>query len=349
MIARVSLDGFNGFTCSYDLGKFTLIIGKVGSGKTSVWQAIQFALSSVSSANMADVFEEHYDRSKTTNRFSVQVTFDDGKEITRMLEKTDKGIVQSFYQDNKSLNRREEAEALKEINISIPTIEELLGKSDQKQIAFLCEKFGDGVEIATLEAGIDNLKEEINKQQKTILNQRGMIDRLEATARAKGEYSDEAFAEVERQIKGITSQIKEMEKIERERMRREREEAIIAEAKANFEAQQAARAVKGIAEEAGWQGSEEQLPGKQFVDANEKTVCPPCECEEVFPAVIEALVIKDADSLPCISCLNTLNSVIEALGKAPVCHKCGAEQMLPIARFSLQAMRKEVKSRGGVA
>ncbi len=162
MIKQVYLDGFNGFDWRYDLGQFTLITGPVGRGKTSVWQAIQFVLTPVASANMADVFEAHYDRSGATNKFGAELVFHDGNVVSRKLEKTEKGIAQSFYCGSKKMSSREEAGILQEINITIPAIEKFLDKSDQKQIEELCEKFGDGAEITKATNDVENMRVKVN-------------------------------------------------------------------------------------------------------------------------------------------------------------------------------------------
>lgn len=343
MITKVSLNGFNGFGCDYDLGQFTLVTGPVGSGKTSICQAVQFVLTPIASANMADVFESHHDRGRAINEFNVELTFDDGRTIERMLKKTEKGVEQRFCWGVKKLSTKEEVELLKEINITIPSIEKFLEMSDAKKIAYLCEKFGDGAEITDLGDRIDSLKTKILSQQKDITNQRGMISRLEAQAKGMDAYSPEALAEVDKQIKDISLQIQEAEEAERKRIaeaakaERERLQKIKDdELKATFEAQQKAITADRARVEV-------QKANGERMDT--PVVMPH---EEVIPAIIEAIVQKEPDELPCVNCLNSLTDVIKTLGEKKKCYHCGTEQMLPAERVTLQFMKREIVKRGGV-
>ena len=333
MINSVTLDGFNGFDCSHELGQHTLITGNVGSGKTSIWQAIQFVLSPVASANMANVFEEHYAQSSGTNIFSASLVVD-GKTITRELRKTEKGIVQSFLQGDRKLSTKEESILLKELNVSIPTIEAFIEMSDAKKIADICEKFGEGEEIATLGDRIERLRGEVTVQQQTILNQRGMIERLDATAKTKAAYSPEGLLVIEDEIKKVEAEIKEAE---------EEEVATRRAAAEKIREEQAKKAIDDrdleIARLQARDG--ERLPP---LSAEEMQRLCKNEADRLMPLGFTGLFYNE---LPCKNCLSTLNDVIAGLGTATKCYACGAEQMVSPATISLKVMRTKIKSLGG--
>ena len=346
MINSVTLNGFNGFDCSHELGQHTLITGNVGSGKTSIWQAIQFVLSPVASANMANVFEEHYAQSSGTNIFSASFEID-GKTITRELRKTEKGIAQSFLHGDRKLSTKEESILLKELNVSIPTIEAFIEMSDAKKIADICEKFGEGEEIATLGDRIERLRGEITVQQQTILNQRGMIERLDATAKTKAAYSPEGLLVIEDEIKTVEAEIKAIEGKEAEEQRQALKE----------KQEQEAAICKKIRDERRQQEESRKMADKDMEIARLRAVeaehllnpVPLLQTvarEGIFPSFVEACLVENQD-LPCKNCLSTLNDVIAGLGTATKCYACGAEQMVSPATISLKVMRNKVQSLGG--
>ena len=354
MINSVTLDGFNGFDCSHELGQHTLITGNVGSGKTSIWQAIQFVLSPVASANMANVFEEHYAQSSGTNMFSASLEID-GKTITRELRKTEKGIAQSFLHGDRKLSTKEESILLKELNVSIPTIEAFIEMSDAKKIADICEKFGEGEEIATLGDRIERLRGEVTVQQQTILNQRGMIERLDATAKTKAAYSPEGLLVIEDEIKKVEAQIKEAEEEEAATRRAAAEKIREEQAKKAIDDRDLEIARLKVIEA-------ENMSKPMSIPVSVEEIQELCdneiehlritfqpvhvEQENVLPTFVQNC-LQESQSLPCKNCLNTLNNVIAGLEVSTNCYACGAEQMVSPATINLKVMRNKVQSLGG--
>ncbi len=359
MIKTVSLNGFNGFYCSYDLGQFTLITGQVGSGKTSIWQAIQFVLASIASANMASMFEAHYDKSSASNQFGTELVFDNKTTIKRVLEKGKNGISQSFYLDGKKLSNIDEAKALKEINITIPTVEKFLDKSDQKQIEELCEKFGDGAEITKAANDIENMRVKVNDQQDKIKGQRAMLERLEATRGTLPTYTEGGLAVVKKDIEKIAANIKEEEdrlkelskEQAKELLKKEQEDkeeslrmaaARIAEEKAENDAMAAENA--RIAAEN--KQKEEQLKAQQAMMEHIQQGAG-AESQPAIKPVIDAWLAETEGIKPCTSCLATISEIITETDKTVVCYSCGAEQIKGAVGVKLKLLKGSILRQNG--
>lgn len=255
MITRIAINGFNGQTAEYTLSQHTLFIGPVGSGKSSVGKAIQFVLQPTASANLPGVFDEHYDRSSKTNKFSATLTFADGRAVTRRLVKDAKGKVTQIFFDgkNKKFDRKQEVELLKDIGITLPDINTFLSLSAQKQIAYL-------LNLATVDAEIDieGMNNAIDmaqvlevELQNKVLGRRRVIYEIESELEAFPVASDvtieglkRAQADLADKIAMVEAQLAEQERLVMmaEAKRREDEAAenarIKAENKARREAEE---------------------------------------------------------------------------------------------------------------
>ena len=94
-IARIKISGMHRTTKTYDFGQMNYLFGSNGAGKSTVLQAIQFAVLG---------YIPGTDKTKTAlfqhcgngREMSVRIKFDDGSEITRTMRKTAKGITDTI-------------------------------------------------------------------------------------------------------------------------------------------------------------------------------------------------------------------------------------------------------------
>uniref|UniRef100_A0A6M3M2W4 Putative RecF/RecN/SMC domain contining protein n=3 Tax=viral metagenome TaxID=1070528 RepID=A0A6M3M2W4_9ZZZZ len=254
-ISKIEMNGFNGINCPHNLGQHTLFLGKRGSGKSSVYKALKFCLSPISSANLPKEFLTHYDTSSQTEKFSVTLTTDDGQVITRELSRSAKNEVkQKFLNGDKALTRNGEANFLQDLGITLPDIDNFLEMSDQKKIEHLFKIFPCEVDVEKLTDQIDRSKEQENELQRKILGKREAIQSLEeqlaafpVASGATIELLQGEIAKTETTIKDYEQQLREEGWAIQERQRitiaedeAKRREQVAAE-KATEQAQETAR------------------------------------------------------------------------------------------------------------
>ena len=94
-IERIKISGMHRTTKTYDFGQMNYLYGSNGAGKSTVLQAIQFAVLGYipGTDKTKTALFQHCGNGK---EMSVRIEFDDGSEITRTMRKTAKGITDTI-------------------------------------------------------------------------------------------------------------------------------------------------------------------------------------------------------------------------------------------------------------
>ena len=376
MISQITLDGFNSQNTTYTLGQNILLLGPRGSGKSSVWKAIQFVLQSIPSANLPKEFDVHYDQGSGTEKFSATLTLDDGQIITRELSRNAKGEVkQKFLVGGvKQLTKIQEATFLQDLNIVLPNIESFLELSDQKKIAHLFSIFPCEINVERVSSHIDKSRDMENELQRKVLGKREAIQSLEEQLEASPVPSGATIEMLQGEIAKIESTIKDYEQQFREEewTIQERQRVFIAEEEAKrretqarlqaeTEAKQKAREKKQemeeeilrremiAAEKAKKKAQEEaRLISERLEEENRgKILLARLEGQEEAKRGIETrpeFAFPDESNLThCQICLTELSEIIEQADKPIICYACKAEQMSFPGLIQLKLLRRRIK------
>lgn len=372
MIVKVELVGFNGQNVTHNLSHNTLFIGPRGSGKSSVWKAIQFCLQSTASANLPTIFNSHYDQSSKTEKFAVTLTFDNDQTITRQLLRDETGKVSQVFFNNKKkkITRIEEGKLLEDIGITLPDINSFLELSDQRQIEYLVNLIpdGSGIDIERMNNEIDlNRQIEVDLQN-TIRGQRLAIHKLEAELEAFPVPSGFTIKELKTAQANLDSQIAVLEAKLAEELRianeaeakRRAEEAaerarIAAEAKAKRDAEEVARQVEEEIkkrEEASAAKARAEAEAKAQVEWQMRQKQLQTQAEEIRKQGTKEIKRTEGterevegDNNQCKRCLSRIEDIIIIADKLLQCYVCGAKRMSLPVMLPLKILRNEIRKR----
>jgi chromosome segregation ATPase len=248
MVEKIYAENFKGLVFEDKIGKQTLFVGNVGSGKSSRTMALELLLTgTVHSAGLskkpADIF--HALAAADDHKITVGAVIG-GKTYERTLTMTKTGSVRQSYSINGSSAKQADFNAaIAGTGVQVADIHAFFSLSDTKKIEHLFTLYPPYIDVASLNKEINSTNDDLKEAQALAKSKRDMAAQLEKD-RSEMELPGMTLAEVTAQRKQAEEELETV----RTELEKARQEAY--EAQQQRKAEDAAEQVKNQQSEYNW-------------------------------------------------------------------------------------------------